>query len=368
VAGLTAVAFLGTAGTGAVSHDVIIYADQVTAEEGDDPSPPPGLINLADARAAAGGGNLVLIRGAGQPGVRVVPPVSLLALRQGEVEHDPATRKMDVQRMIDAAFRRARTVPVPGAGRDVLGLLITVSHEMGTGHNDVWLRTLGLPTVNPADARILMAADPAQAVASIARDVPSLRNAQVRLILAPPAGPQQPFNPRTGDWRQAFMLALLARAHAHVVSVTVEDIIESPAPGAPPAPVIANLANPTPVPPAPPIGPYVAKLDSSAFFLPDVAQFADSQAGVLRRLAPIIGAWRTGRYGRVTVVGHTARFGPAQGARLLSLQRAMAVADLLRRHGVSVITATGLGYDQPLGPNPQDAANRVVTVTAYPKS
>ena len=36
--------------------------------------------------------------------------------------------------------------------------------------------------------------------------------------------------------------------------------------------------------------------------------------------------------------------------------------------GVTVVTAEGVGYDEPLPPNPQSATNRVVIVTAFPKT
>ena len=93
-----------------------------------------------------------------------------------------------------------------------------------------------------------------------------------------------------------------------------------------------------------------------------------SPEGVLAQLQPIIRAWRTGKYSRVTVVGHCARFGPPAGALMLSRQRAAIVDGLLRRHDVTTVTSEGVGYNQPLTPNPQDAANRVVIVTAHPKS
>jgi hypothetical protein len=44
------------------------------------------------------------------------------------------------------------------------------------------------------------------------------------------------------------------------------------------------------------------------------------------------------------------------------------VAALLRRYGVSHVTSTGVGYDDPLPPNPQAASNRVVIINAVPKT
>ena len=96
--------------------------------------------------------------------------------------------------------------------------------------------------------------------------------------------------------------------------------------------------------------------------------FATSQARVFAELQPIIAAWRTGKYSQVRVVGHCAMFGSRQGALLLSQQRAAIVAALLRQYGVSDVTSIGVGYNDPLPPNPQSASNRVVIITAIPKS
>jgi outer membrane protein OmpA-like peptidoglycan-associated protein len=342
----------------------------VTREEGDNVSPPPGLVSQADRLAACGGGQLILDRGAGQGGVQAGPSISLRIYREpGELENDPTARDTKVHQLIARAFRAEESTQPPGAGRDVIGLLATVSAELGSRQNDVWLRTLGLPTVNPANARVLMAADPAPAVASIPGPLPSLRGARVRLVLSPPAGDQPRFNVATDVWRRLFMVDLLRRMGADVVSVTEDEAPVAAAPGAPPAPVVANLPDPTPQPPGQPRphAVYRAKLDSATLFLPDLARFAVGQGQVLSELQPIITGWRQGRYSHVTVVGHCARFGPADTAVLLSRQRAARVARLLRLAGVSKITAWGVGFSQPLPPNPTSPSNRVVIVTAYPK-
>jgi outer membrane protein OmpA-like peptidoglycan-associated protein len=354
------------------ANDRIIWADQVTAEEGDQSSPPPGLVDQADRLASCGGGHLAVIRSAGQGGVQAGPVVSLSVARApGQPENDPTARRTAVAHKIGAAFQKARNTPVPGAGRDITGMLGAIAAELGSGHNDVWIHTLGLPTVAPADARILMAADPAQAAASIARFVPSLRGADVHLILARSAGAQPQLNTVTDAWRRAFMIDLLRQAGAHVESVQEVEAVERPAPGAPSAPVVPNLPENTPAQPKKPQPgrPYQLRLDTSAIFLPDSAQFAVSDAQVLAQLQPIIRAWRTGGYARVIVIGHTAKFGPADTAVLLSRKRAAEVASLLQRSGVSDVRSDGVGYAKPLTPaDPQDPANRAVTVTAYPTS
>jgi outer membrane protein OmpA-like peptidoglycan-associated protein len=347
----------------------IIWAEQVTQEEGDNPAPPADLVSRADQLATCGGGHLIILRGAGQGAVQAGPAVSLRIYREpGAVENDPTARQGKVQSLVGQAFTAAQGVRPPGAGRDIIGLLSAISSELGSGTNDVWLQTLGLPTVNPTNARVLMATDPAQAVASIARWVPSLRGAMVHLILSPPAGSQPRFNTATDAWRRQFMVALLRQANAVVVSVTEVETTESAAPGAPPAPAIPNLPEPTPQVPQPRPGKaYTARLDSSTLFVPDTARFLSGQAQVLNQLQPIITGWRRGLFSHVVVVGHCARFGSPAGALLLSQQRAAKVARLLRLHGVSVIKSEGVGYNQPLPPDPQSATNRVVIVTAYPE-
>ncbi len=349
----------------------IIWADQVTQEEGDNSRPPADLVGQAERLASCGGGQLILIRGAGQGGVQAGPAISLHVYREpGQIENDPTARNKDVQQLIEHAFQAAETVRVPGAGRDVIGLIASVSSELGKGQNTVWLRTLGLPTVNPANVHVLMAADPAQAVASIPGPLPSLHRARVHLVLSPPAGDQPRLNFTTDVWRRQFMRGLLRRADADVVSVTEEETIEPPATGVPPAPIVINLPEPTPhLPGKPqPHKTYIAKLDSSTLFLPNSAVFTISEAQLLAELQPVIIGWRQGLYSHVTVVGHAAKFGSAAGAIPLSQQRAATVAWLLRTHGVSAVTSKGVGFNQPLPPDPRNASNRVVIIRAYPKN
>jgi outer membrane protein OmpA-like peptidoglycan-associated protein len=369
---LALVGFMVAHARAAVCHatgDRIIWAEQETREEGVSQSPPPDLLTRADQLSACGEGQLIMLAGAGQGAVQAGPAVPLVVYREpGEVENDPTARQHGVQAIVDAAFARAQAVRPPGSGRDVIGLLAAIASERGQRTTDVWLQTLGLPTVNPADVRKLMAADPAQAVASIARWVPALSGVRIHLVLSPPAGDQPRFNTVTDAWRRQFMLAL-RQAGASVVSVTEVETVEPPAPNAPAAPAVPNLSESTPQLPQPrPAQPYTARLDSSALFVPNTAQFLTSEAQVVKQIQPIITGWKKGLFSRVTVVGHCARYGPPLVAVQLSEQRAAKVAGLLRQGGVTVISAWGVGYDQPLPPNPQSATNRVVIVTAYPKT
>lgn len=346
----------------------LIVADQVTAEEGFDPQPPAGLVDRAVALAKGGNGRLVLLRGGGTGAVQAGPDVLLRQEREhGDVENDPTAIRDGVTRAVNNAFAGAATVPVPGPGRDLLSLLDAVAGQLDGGTAEVWLRTFGLPTVDPADTRILMAADPAQAVASIAGSVPRLAGARVHLVLLPPAGAQPPLNELTNKWRYAFLAAMLTQAGATLDSIEEVRVPLSSAPGAPAAPLVRPLRNPTPQPPQQSSLPLTARLDTAATFLPDRAALTSSPDMVLAQLQPVITGWKAGRYGRVEVVGHTARIGPRESALVLSQQRADLIADLLRRQGVPIAVSTGLGFDRPLPPSPTDLANRVVIVTAYPR-
>ena len=348
----------------------LIDATQLTAEEGYGLSPPPGLVSRAEQLASCSGGSLIMLQAAGQ-GAQAQPPVPLRVYREpGQLENDPTARANAIRAVIGRAFRRALATPVRGDGRDLIGLLAAISQDRSRGGTEAWLTTFGLPTVAPADTRILMAADPAQAAQSIRHWLPDLRGVRVHLILNPPAGDQPRLNTATDDWRRGFVTALLRDAGASVVTVTESQTAERAAPGAPPAPQVRNLPEQTPrlAKPSAPARPYQVELDSAAFFLPNSAAFATTRRRVLASLASVVTAWKTGGYARVTVVGHCARFGPPSGALALSRTRARIIAALLRTAGVTHITAVGLGYSRPLPPNPYSAANRVVVVTIYPKA
>jgi outer membrane protein OmpA-like peptidoglycan-associated protein len=347
----------------------LIFAEQVTGEEGHDPNPPADLLDQAGAAAARGGGELTLIHAAGRGGVQVGDKVPLRVEREpGQLENVDTTRQDAVRARVTDAFHADQQTPVTDAGRDVIGLIAAVAAGLTPGQNEVWIRTLGLGTTDPADARILMAADPGAAAESVAQFVPPLRSTRAHLILAPVAGDQPRFNEATNRWRREFMMALLHRAGATVVSVDEVRTAESPIPGAPAAPVIPSLPDPpTPRPPSPGCAP-VARLDTSASFQADSVEYAISEQAVVAQLQPIIDGWTPCGYGRVEIVGHAARIGDAEGARRLSQRRADKVANVLRAHQISPITARGVGYDEPLPPDPKDPANRVVIVTAYPKN
>lgn len=136
-----------------------------------------------------------------------------------------------------------------------------------------------------------------------------------------------------------------------------------PPSAAAPVPVSGSVAGSTHIDQLP----HAALMKTSVLFLPNSEQFASGEDEVLMQLQPIISAWQSSQYfRRLTVVGHSARFGPARAAVLLSQDRAAKVAHLLRSHGVSDVTVVGVGFSHPLSPNPQAASNRVVVITASP--
>ncbi len=141
----------------------LIDATQVTAEEGYSPAPPAGLVNRAEYLASCSGGTLIMLRAAGQGG-QADSPVTLRLYREpGQLENDSTARASAIRALIGRALGTALATPGRGDGRDLIGLLAAISQDRGRGGTEVWLATLGLPTVAPADTRILMAADPVQA-------------------------------------------------------------------------------------------------------------------------------------------------------------------------------------------------------------
>jgi outer membrane protein OmpA-like peptidoglycan-associated protein len=348
----------------------LIDAVQTTAEEGYDPGPPGGLLSQAEFLSSCSGGTLITLAAAGQ-GAQAGFPVALRAYREpGQLEHDAAARSAEIRALISRALRRLLLSPARGDGRDLIGLLAAISNDRDGRSTEVWLATFGLPTVAPADARVLMAADPVQAAQSIRRWLPNLRGVRVHVILNPAAGYQPLLNTATDAWRRAFVTDILRDAGASVISVSESQVREQSAPGAPSAPSVPNLPEATPRPPGPPAHArlYRIRLDTAAFFAPNSTAFATSRQRVRASLAPVIAAWKTGGYARVQVVGRCARFGPPDGALALSRERARIIAAMLRAAGVTHVTATGFGYSRPLPPNPYSATNRVVTVTIYPRT
>ena len=80
-------------------------------------------------------------------------------------------------------------------------------------------------------------------------------------------------------------------------------------------------------------------------------------------LSQVVGRFRSEGFSRLVVVGHTDRAGPDAYNEALSDQRAAAVADEIRRHGVSpvVVRTDGRGEAEPAVVTPDgvpEALNR----------
>jgi outer membrane protein OmpA-like peptidoglycan-associated protein len=121
----------------------------------------------------------------------------------------------------------------------------------------------------------------------------------------------------------------------------------------------APMAAPSPRSPAP--APRRQVQDLSLLFAPDSVDLAEADALLLRALAE---DWVPGE--RVSVVGHTARFGPADSAVALSRRRAEVVRDELIVAGIpaSEITSAGVGFDDAAGV--VDPRDRRVVVKRLP--
>ncbi len=103
-------------------------------------------------------------------------------------------------------------------------------------------------------------------------------------------------------------------------------------------------------------------------FLPDSAETVPSESGFIERLARILGRSDTRK---VDIIGHTALAKTAQGRQTLSEERALAVADLLVKYGltsVQNISVKGVGADTQAAVDSDSAGmalNRRVEVTIH---
>lgn len=356
------------------STTCLIYATSVTQQEGFPASLPPALVARAHALAATGGGSVVGVVAAGSTGEQVSQATSLRVETDGQLENDVQTREDTVAKRLKRLLADMKSTLPSEPGRSMAGLLAGVAAALGPDENQVWIATFGLPTAPGEDTRVLMAADPGAAAASIpASAITPLRNAQVHIVLLPPAGNQPALNATTDLWRKAFVTDVVRRSGALVADVTEDTIPSPPSDGAPVAPTVPNILIPTSLPKTTstvsPGQPLSISLDTSTPFLPDSAEWADGTQQVRSELAPVAKAWtQANGYLVVTLTGYCARFGPAAGAIALSRQRAEKVAALLTSMGVAVDAknVVGRGYTDPLPDpaNPQSLHNRTVVVTA----
>ncbi len=136
------------------------------------------------------------------------------------------------------------------------------------------------------------------------------------------------------------------------------DVDQQPLTGAPVSTVPVPLVT---VPAQPPLNlptAFESRLELSAdvLFEPDGVALVPEAVNVIKALST-----RIPHGAHVSLTGHTASVGPADSARALSLRRAEAVRDALVTAGVSgaAITATGVGYDDPIVPD-RDQAGQLI--------
>ncbi|GAA2091006.1 hypothetical protein GCM10009840_32680 [Pseudolysinimonas kribbensis] len=325
------------------------------------------IASAADAMSAKGGGTLVLHEGAGETPTTVAK-VDLAVDRDGGPESDADLRAKAIRARVDRAFGKAAAEEPTGEGRSLAELLSVAADDAAPGARDheVWLRSLALPTTDPTDVRVLMAADPAAAVASLPRSgVPDLRGMRLHVVFAQPQADQPPLNLATAQWRRAFLAAYIKRAGGVLVSATEEQGTRA-APTAPSAPVVPNLPDPTPQQPtAHADGSITASIDTSSLFLPDEAVLI-SPDEARAQLQPLVDAWRTGRFSQIVCRGRIAAYGDPGSplGQQLSLDRARRITEILASEKVPA-TPVGLGATAPLpGFGPKDAAQRSVVCTA----
>ena len=325
--------------------------------------------------AKTGGGELVILKAAGDPARQVGRADLRIQTPDGQLEHDTETIKTVARQRIEQTFDAAAKVPASGTGRDILSLL-TMAANMAPREGlqyQIFMVGFGLGTVEPADARIQMGGDPGQAVEAISDRLPDLTGATINVVFPAAVAPQQPLNVATSNWRRTYWTDLTLAAGAVPGQVIDTNIAADPTAGAPDAPVIPNLPDPTPVPPQPippptapapePQTPPPPVILAGSLFKPDSAEFVDPDLAS-DQLAPIADAWQKypDSYATVDCVGRTAAFGEREPAVRLSRQRAEAARALLVAQGVGTVTAIGVGFDDPLPEYvPQAAEQRSVS-------
>lgn len=352
---------------GGARVSVGVQLDQNTVAGLDDLAGP--VTEIAQRRAAAGGGTLTVYKGAGQKPVEV-GHADLAVFREGNMEQDSGLRTKATQATVEGLLARAGTTAVAGEGRDVVSLLQAVAQDKPSDNSpwDVVVYSFGLPTVDPANARVLMAADPAQAVASLpGNSLPDLNGATVHWVFPAAAGIQEPLNNRTTLWRNAFIKQLIQRSGGTPADIVDRNVPGQADPASPAAPAVPNLQDPTPVPPAPlvPETPVVTTLDAGSLFEPDTPVLLD-RAAATTSLKRLVAAWGTGRYSSIECVGRVAAFGSPSIGQTLSEDRATVITGLLADAGVPA-TARGVGSDQPLPGDRQGSHQRSVICTATPR-
>lgn len=336
----------------------------------------PQVVDAASSLAANGGGKLIIANASGGA-ARVVASRNLAVTRDGQVEHDAATRNRVISGRVTDAFHAATARPPMTPGRGLLPLLdMTEQFKPKAGLPfTIFYVGLGLSTVDPANARVQMAGDPDQAVGALASQLPKLTGATLHVVFPATAGPQPALNPFTSAWRKQFWVDLAKAMGATLASVDERNIPAPALPDAPSAPVIKNLPDPTVVPKGkspkrqskPKANPAPVVL-AGANFQPDSPRFV-SRAVARQKLTSLSQSWKKypGRYRWAECTGRTAEFGPENTALTLSRARSAQAATILRSLGVTRVHTRGLGFSSPLKKYPpKDPRQRNVTCQLIP--
>jgi outer membrane protein OmpA-like peptidoglycan-associated protein len=348
---------------------VLINEDANVAANGLESSKQP-VTDAAVKLAADGGGRLVIVKASGGPAREITDVDLAVEGPDGQPEHDRETIEAVAADRIKEAFDAAEKLSPEGSGRDIVSLLrLGADQAPPAGQSfDVFIVGFGLGTVDPADARIQMGGDPRQAVQAMAERLPKLIGADLHVTFPAAVAPQEPLNVATSAWRRAYWQDIADHTGARLVSVSDTNKKGEAAKGSAQVPVIPNLPDPTPAPPqpVPPPDPQVPPPPTTlagSLFLPDSPEFIDPAAATVQ-LTPIADAWTkySGSYRSVDCVGRTADVGDADGAVGLSQQRAERARAVLESLGVTAVTATGVGFNDPLpGIDPKAEGQRSVT-------
>ena len=345
---------------------VILQQDQ---ESGSISSKTRSAIEAAALDMSSGGGGTMTVRvgSGGKP--EKVASADLTVTRDGNPESQAGLRAEAIRTRVGAAFAKASTVSVTGSGRSLAELIAGAAADVADarGPRVVWVRSLGLPTDDPTDARVLMNADPSAAVASLPSSAfPDLKGAQVHWIFPAATGDQPALNLRTEQWRTAFLTDYVRASRGELVSTQDEQGTGAAAAGSPAVPVVPNLPDPTPVPPKHDNGVLTTTVDTASLFRPDEATLLD-QGQALEQLRPLAAAWATGVYASIVCTGRIAAFGDpgSPAGQGLSEQRASVIVGLLAQLNTPA-TPVGVGATQPLPGDPRSAIQRSVTCVATP--
>jgi outer membrane protein OmpA-like peptidoglycan-associated protein len=318
------------------------------------PAPTLTAPALDRLRAAVEGERTVAVVAAGgQPTV----------VRQADIAlgcQNPDSCKAAVQATLDGIEREVRDVRPAGQESDLLAALALAADAVGDRPPPTTIAVIdsGLSTAGALRFQEpgVLDADPGELAEFLAArgELPDLAGTSVLFAgLGDVAPPQEPLAlPQRTNLREIWT-AIATRAGATDVQVLTEPLREPPLPDLP-------AVAPVPVHAAADLGCFGTLRQADLAFRPDLASFVDA-ASARATLAPM--ARCLAELGRpVRLTGTTASAGTEEGRRVLSQQRADAVAGLLAELGVpaGLITTRGLGHQVPPCVPDRDAAGALL--------